>query len=272
MNGDCCYMLRGDLYLLDYDKSHEGYGDCYGYNYGGGNDQSYVGVMAGNATVTVNLQQNELVKVSRDGLGMTGCAYPDLTGSIIEVSLKCASQRNLNLALRGVSAETTTTAGAVTSEVYPAPCNEGFQESSFTRFNNPADVATVVLVRDDTMAVLVEGVDYTVTSIGFTMLVGLPPFVNIEATYTALAMTISSIEAFLVQPKLFKMTIIGKNVVSDSDQTYIYTFRKVRLSALTNQFEVLNEDFPDLNLNGFLLRDRLASSNQSPFMTVEKIS
>lgn len=272
MNSCDCYILRGDIYLLDYAKSHEGYGDSYGDNYGGGTSESYAGVMAGNAVLQVNLNQNELIKVSRTGLDFTGCAYPDLTGSTIEMSLLCTSMKNLALAFRGSSSTQTSPVVTVTDEVYTAPYDDGFLEGSFVRFANPVDPSTVVLQRSDDSTVLILGTDYTVDSLGFVILSGLPSGVDILADYTSVSKEIISIEAFLEQPKIFKITIVGTNVSADEEEKFVYTFKKVRLSAQTNSFDVLNDDFPELTFNGTILRDQLAEFNKSPFLTVEKIA
>ena len=101
--------------MLDYARVYEGYGDNYGFNYGGGNTRSYLGVKVGNAQLQVNLQQNELTKINRDGFDMTGCAYPDLTGSTIQMSLSCADPKNLALAYRGIATSEASPAGAVRS-------------------------------------------------------------------------------------------------------------------------------------------------------------
>lgn len=268
-----CYILRGDIYLLDYSKSHEGYGDCYGDNYGGGTSETYAGTKVGNAVIQLNLQQNELVKISREGVNFTGCAFPDLTGSTVDVNLLCTSMKNLALAFRGLNSSTTSTAGDVEDEIYTAPCDLGFEVGSFIRFVNPADPSTVVLETTDVVPILlVEGTDYIVNEIGFTMLTGLAPGIDISADYTSITKNIDTIEAFTQQPKIFKITVVGKNVSAEDDEDYIFTFKKVRLSAMTNPFDVLNEDFPELTLSGSLMKDQLTELNKSPFLTVEKIS
>lgn len=267
-----CYILRGDIYLLDYDRAHEGYGDCYGFNYGGGNAKTYAGVMVGNGLLNVNLQINELTKISRRGLEMAGCYYPDLTGSTVEMSLMCTSQKNLAMAFQGLQTSTASTAGNVIDEIYTSPCDDGFEEGAFIRFTNPVDVTTVVLKRDDTLAVLILGQDYTVNELGWTMLVGLPQGVSILATYTSVVRSIQTIESFISKPKTFRITVVGENVSADNPEMYVWTFKKVRLSPLTNQFQIINEDFPDLNFNGAILKDQLADLNESPFMTEERIS
>lgn len=273
MNSCDCYILRGDIYLLDYSKSHEGYGDCYGDNYGGGTSETYAGVKVGNAVIQMNIQQTDLIKVSRTGLEFTGCAYPDLTGSTVDINLLCTSMKNLAMAFRGLNASTASIAGPVVDEIYTAPCDTGFEAGSFVRFVNPADVTTVVLETTDIVPVLlIEGTDYTLTELGFTMLVGLAPGIDITADYTSVVKSIDSIQAFTQQPKTFKITVVGENVSSDDDESYIFTFKKVRLSAMTNPFDVLNEDFPELTLTGSILKDQLAELNKSPFLTVEKIS
>lgn len=273
MNG-CCVLGRGKVYVIESSRLISGWGNNWGYYWGGGVTDYYAGRFLGNVSnlgVEINYTNQQLI--NRDGLIFSSeCGGGLFESAGINMSVHCKDFQNLAMAFHGTSAETFTLAPPVVDQPYMPPAGEQFQEGGILVFDIPLiDTATLVVKRSDTMAVLVAGTDYVAYETNLKMLISLPPNVGLVLSFSYLGIPYQQMQAFQVPQKEYTMTFIGENIANTSEK-WVATFFRVKLTP-ARLYNLINENFEEMQFAGILLKDHIREKQgKSPYFEIKKVT
>jgi len=270
---ECCYLGRGKIYIIESAKLAQGWGNNGGFFFGASIPDYYAGRFIGNASALgVNIAYNSRQAVNRTGLIFDSeCGAGTIDGASINLTLDCQSFSNLGLSLFGRNSETFTSDPPVVDQGYYPPAGDQLVAESIFVFNQPlVDTSTLIVKRSDTLAVLVDGTDYTASQVALTMLVGLPANIGLLLSYSWLGTSFQTVDAFTLAEKEWTLTFIGDNL-AESNEKWMATFFKVKLTPVS-QYNLINEDFQELPLTGILSKDHVQVTNgNSGYFQIKKV-
>lgn len=218
-----CYFGYGKIYLSPAPLT-SGWGYDYGAGYGGEQAAYHVGRPLGNTTeLTVNIDYPEDSSLDKEVPYKDNCFDPNLV--TINMNVSCISAPNTALAFLGRHEEVLITdVGEIDQPVVPAS-GSSIQEGDFIEFNHPiVDPLSVVVKRDDTLATLVLGADYTVDKTGITMLVGFNSSIGLILTYNYNSQQYTSIQSLVNPRQIYGLFFKGRNAMNQ-DHKLIKFFR-----------------------------------------------
>lgn len=270
---ECCYLGRGKVYIIESEKLLAGWGNNWGFFWGGNVVDYFGGRFLGNvSTFGIDVNYNQAIGINRQGITFDGdCAMGTINGATVNLSLECQSMENLSLALYGEKSVVSTSDPAVVDQIYPPSLGDAYLIDSILVFGTPlVDTSTLIVKRGDTLAVLVDGVDYVATQATITMLIDLPVDVELVLSFSWLGTSYQRLDTFTMPEKDYTLTFIGHNMAA-SNEIWMATLFKVRLSPLS-QYNFINQDFQQLILSGTLLKDHVkVGGGNSGYFEIKKV-
>lgn len=270
---DCCYLGRGKVYIIESYKLAQGWGNNYGWYWGGSSFDYYAGRFLGNASAFgIQIAYSPRSSINRSGITFeSDCGVGSIEGASVQLNIDCQSFENLALALYGRQSETFTSEPPVVDLLYPPPAGDQLLNGSTFVFDFPlVDVTTLIVKRSDTLAVLTPEVDYTANQAQIIMLSALPADVGLLLSYSWLGSSFSKVDGFVMPEKEYTLTFVGDNMAQNNEK-WIAVCHRVKFSP-TNEFNLINEDFQQLNLTGILLRDHVKTGQgRSGYFELKKV-
>lgn len=272
-SSDCCLLLRGKVFsstATDAQSWGYNYGLCWGQSCADNTPGRFIGnVSQLNINIDYELKQNLNLNGSIYEADCSACLINGVEFSMV---MKCFSDENLTESLMGSYSQTTVDTTPVTDHFALPSDDVPFVCGTLIPFNKPGvDPASVTVVRTDTNAPLVEGVDYEVDGCGIEMKSTFlfPPGVGLMLSYTYKD-GFRSIEPLTQECKDVRLTFKGKNATNGEEM--LVQFHRVKLSPASTLQLINDTEFPELELTGVLLPDKtISGNNTSQYFSIKRI-
>ena len=221
---DCsCYYGYGKLYLSPTPLT-SGWGYDYGVGYGGESVGLHIGRPLGNSTeLIVEIDYPDDTNFDLDVPYKDNCFDPNDVR--IQINLSCISPKNTELAFLGRNEDILITETGVTDQPVVPAFGSSLQEGDFIEFIHPiVNPSSVVVKRDDNLAILTDGVDYLVDKTGITLLTGFNSSIGLLVTYLYTNQQYTSVQALINPRKTYGLFFKGRNAMNE-DHKLVKFFR-----------------------------------------------
>lgn len=257
----CCYYGTGMLYICD-SPFLTGWGYSYGIGYGGQSVGYHVGRPLGNVTdFSISIDYPNDNDLDRNIPYKGNCTEP--TNVSLNMNLTCDSLRNKAMAYLGRPENVAINEVNVEDELITHCDGGSFQPGDHITFLNPiADPLTVIVKRDDTLAVLVQGDDYVVDQTGITLKIGFASGINLLVSYFYLNQTYELIESLLYGRKEYSLFFKGINQADMRNK--LVTIYRLKLDPIES-FSYIQQGFSTIPLTGQIYPIRYSDSGLSDY-------